>query len=243
MRNIKIVYRYDGSMFYGFQRQPEKRTVQGEIEKLLNIVLKTEIDMISSGRTDRGVHALIQVSNFYTDSTIPLEKLRYVLMRGLPLDIEILDIEEVDESFNSRFDAKSRGYSYLISWERDPFRSRYETYVNKEIDRERFQNILKILVGVHDFNNFRMSDCGSKTSVREIYSIEVKSIAEKRLQVDIEGSSFLKSQIRIIIGTALNIYFGNLPENYMEEMLKNPTKKYIKKVAEPNGLYLSQVNY
>ena len=243
MRNIKIVYRYDGSMFYGFQRQPEKRTVQGEIEKLLNVVLKAEIDMVSSGRTDRGVHALIQVSNFYTDSTIPLEKLRYVLMRGLPLDIEILDIAEVDESFNSRFDAKSRGYSYLISWERDPFRSRYETYVNREIELERFQNILDVLVGVHDFNNFRMSDCGSKTSVREIYSIEVKRVGEKRLQVDIEGSSFLKSQIRIIIGTALNIYFGNLPENYMEEMLKNPTKKYIKKVAEPNGLYLSQVNY
>lgn len=229
MRNIKIVYRYDGSMFYGFQRQPEKRTVQGEIEKLLNVVLKAEIDMVSSGRTDRGVHALIQVSNFYTDSTIPLEKLRYVLMRGLPLDIEILDIAEVDESFNSRFDAKSRGYSYLISWERDPFRSRYETYVNREIEIERFQNILDVLVGVHDFNNFRMSDCGSKTSVREIYSIEVKRVGEKRLQVDIEGSSFLKSQIRIIIGTALNIYFGNLPENYMEEMLKNPTKKYIKK--------------
>lgn len=174
MRNIKISYRYDGSMFYGFQRQPNKRTVQGEIEKLLNVVLKDEIDMISSGRTDRGVHALIQVSNFYTTSTIPLDRLKYVLMRGLPLDIELLDIEEVDIEFNSRFDAQKRGYTYIISWERDPFKNRYETYVNKEIEAERFQKILDILVGVHDFNNFRMSDCGSKTSIREIYSIEVK---------------------------------------------------------------------
>lgn len=243
MRNIKIVYRYDGSMFYGFQRQPDKRTVQGEIEKLLDVVLKDKIDMVSSGRTDRGVHALIQVSNFHTNSTIPLDKLKYVLTRGLPLDIELLDIEEVGESFNSRFDAKSRGYSYIISWERNPFKSRYETYVNKEIDRDRFQNILAVLVGVHDFNNFRMSDCGSKTSIREIYSIEVKKISEFRIQIEIMGSSFLKSQIRIIIGTALNIYFGNLAEDYMESMLKNPTKKHLKKVAEPNGLYLSQVNY
>lgn len=243
MRNIKIVYRYDGSMFYGFQRQPEKRTVQGEIEKLLDVVLKEKIDMVSSGRTDRGVHALIQVSNFYTDSTIPLERLRYVLVRGLPPDIELMDIEEVAEGFNSRFDAKTRGYSYRISWEKNPFKSRYETYVNKEISVDKFQSILNPLIGVHDFNNFRMSDCGSKTSIREIYSIEVKKVDEKRINVEILGSSFLKSQIRIIIGTALNIYFENLPVNYIEEMLKNPTKKYLKKVAEPNGLYLSQVNY
>lgn len=243
MRNIKIVYRYDGSMFYGFQRQPDKRTVQGEIEKLLDVILKEKIDMVSSGRTDRGVHALVQVSNFYTDSTIPLEKLRYVLGRGLPLDIELMDIEEVEEGFNSRFDAKTRGYSYRLSWEKNPFKSRYETYVNREIVVERFQKILDPLVGVHDFNNFRMSDCGSKTSIREIYSIEVRRVDEKRVSVEILGSSFLKSQIRIIIGTALNIYFENLPANYIEEMLKNPAKKYLKKVAKPNGLYLSQVNY
>lgn len=243
MRNIKITYRYDGSLFFGFQRQPEKRTVQGEIEKLLNVVLKTEIDMISSGRTDRGVHALIQVSNFYTDSPIPLDKLKYVLTRGLPLDIELFDVEEVEENFNSRFDAKSRGYRYIISWERDPFKSRYETFVNKKIDKERFLEILKPLVGVHDFNNFRLSDCGSKTSVREIYSIDIIEIDSSRIAVDIMGSSFLKSQIRIIIGTALDIYFGIRKEDYIVEMLENPQKKFIRKVAEPYGLYLSKVNY
>ncbi|WP_291259598.1 tRNA pseudouridine(38-40) synthase TruA [Fusobacterium sp.] len=243
MRNIKITYRYDGSIFYGFQRQPEKRTVQGEIEKLLKVILKTNIDMISSGRTDRGVHALIQVSNFHTDSTIPLEKLKYVLNRGLPLDIELLDIEEVEEKFNSRFDAKSRGYRYILSWERDPFKSRYETYINREIDIERFSKIVEPLVGIHDFNNFRLSDCGSKTSVREIYSIDVKKLGNSRIAVDILGSSFLKSQIRIIIGTALDIYFGVRGENYLIEMLENPNKKFIRKVAEPNGLYLSKVNY
>lgn len=243
MRNIKLTYRYDGSLFYGFQRQPEKRTVQGEIEKLLNVVFKKEIDMISSGRTDRGVHALIQVSNFYVDSTIPIERLKYILNRGLPLDIELLDVEEVEEKFNSRFDAKNRGYRYIISWERNPFRSRYETFINREIDIKGFYEILKPLIGIHDFNNFRLSDCGSKTSVREIYDIKIEKLEEKRIAIDLLGSSFLKSQIRIIIGTALNIYFKELPENYIEEMLKNPNKKYLKKVAPPYGLYLSQVNY
>lgn len=243
MRNIKITYRYDGSMFYGFQRQPEKRTVQGEIEKILNIVLKTEIDMISSGRTDRGVHALIQVSNFYTESNIPIERLRYVLKRGLPMDIELLDIEEVQENFNSRFDAKSRGYRYIISWEKNPFKSRYETYVNRKIEIDRFLEILQPLVGIHDFNNFRLSDCGSKTSIREIYSIDIERIDEFRIAIDILGSSFLKSQIRIIVGTALDIYFGIRDKEYLKEMLENPNKKFVRKVAEPYGLYLSNVNY
>lgn len=242
MRNIKIIYRYDGSMFYGSQRQPEKRTVQGEIEKLLNILLKEEINMISSGRTDRGVHALIQVSNFFTSSPIPLDRMKYALNRGLPLDIELLDIEEVDLEFNSRFLPKSRAYRYIMTWKRNPFESRYTTYVNKKIEKDRFFEIMKPLIGVHDFNNFRMSDCGSKTSVREIYSIELFE-EDTKLIVEIRGNSFLKSQIRIMIGTALEIYFGNRDKNYLIDMLNNPEKKYIKKVADPFGLYLSEVNY
>lgn len=243
MRNIKITYRYDGSMFFGSQRQPEKRTVQGEIEKLLNVLLKEEITMVSSGRTDRGVHALVQVSNFTTTSPIPLDRMKYALNRGLPLDIELLDIEEVDMEFNSRFLAKTRAYRYIISWKKNPFESRYVTYINKKIEKERLYEIMQPLIGVHDFNNFRMSDCGSKTSIREIYNIEIFEEKEDKLIVEIKGNSFLKSQIRIMIGTALEIYFGNREKSYLTEMLKNPNKKFIKKAAPPYGLYLSEVNY
>lgn len=243
MRNIKLIYRYDGSLFYGFQRQIDKRTVQGEIESLLEVVLKEKINLISSGRTDRGVHALKQVSNFITSSTIPLDRLKYVLDRGLPSDIEILSVEEAELDFNSRFDAKDRGYRYIITFEKNPFTARYETYVYKKLDRKKFQDILTSLVGVHDFNNFRMSDCGSKTSVREIYSIDVTELEKNKIAIDIKGNSFLKSQIRIIIGTALDIYFGVREKDYIEKMLKYPNGNFIKKVAQPNGLYLSEVNY
>lgn len=243
MRNLRLTYRYDGSLFYGFQRQIDKRTVQGEIEKLLNVVLKEEINLISSGRTDRGVHALKQVSNFFTSSTIPVDRLKYVLERGLPEDIEILSVEEVNHSFHSRFDAKDRGYRYIISFEKNPFKARYETFVHKQIEIKKLKDILSPLVGEHDFNNFRMSDCGSKTSVRTIYNIDVLEIEKNRIAVDIKGNSFLKSQIRIIIGTALDIYFGVREENYIKEMLRYPDKNFGKKVAQPNGLYLSEVNY
>ncbi|BBA49810.1 tRNA pseudouridine(38-40) synthase TruA [uncultured Fusobacterium sp.] len=242
MKNIKIRYRFDGSMFYGFQRQPGRRTVQGEIEKLLEVVLREKVNMISAGRTDRGVHALEQVSNFFTNSSIPIEKLKYALSKGLPLDIEIFEAKEVDMEFNSRFMAKSRAYKYIISWIKNPFESRYVTLVHEKMDKDKFLKILKPLVGINDFNNFRLSDCGSKTSIREIYSITAEE-NENKLIIDIKGNSFLKSQIRIMIGTALNVYLGNCDKNYLIDMLANPNENFIKKVADPYGLYLSEVNY
>lgn len=243
MRNIKIVYSYDGSAFFGSQRQPNKRTVQGEIENILNIVCKEEITIITSGRTDRGVHALFQISNFFTTSKIPLSKLEYVLRRGLPMDIELIEIEEVNMEFNSRFDAKKREYTYIITCEKNPFKYRYETYINQMIDAKKFLEILRPLVGVHNFSNFRLSDCDGKSPIREIYSINIEEINGKTLAVKILGNSFLKSQIRIIIGTALEVYFKKKRESYIKEMLENPNKQYIKKVAEPNGLYLSNIIY
>lgn len=243
MRNIKIIYQYDGSSFYGFQRQPKKRTVQGEIEKILNILLNEKIDLISSGRTDRGVHAFCQVSNFQTSSVIPLEKLKFALKKGVVQDIKIIDVEEVHKSFNARFDAKSRGYKYIISSEKNPFRSRYETFIKEKINIARLQDILSTFVGIHDFNNFRLSDCGSKTSIREIYSINITKLDEYRLEITFLGNAFLKSQIRIMVGTALDIYFENRDENIIYDMLENPKKRFIKKVAPPFGLYLSEVNY
>lgn len=243
MRNLKLIYRYDGSDFYGFQRQPKKRTVQGEIEKILNLLLKEKIDLTSSGRTDKGVHALKQVSNFYTNSPIPVEKLKYALQRGLPKDIDLIEIKEVDKNFNARFDVKIRGYKYIISREKNPFKNRYETYLNKNLDTKKLIKILSPFVGVHNFNNFRLSDCGSANPIREIYSIEVSQIDEFRIQIDILGNAFLKSQIRIMIGTALAIYFNEQNENYILELLKNPEKKFTKKIASPFGLYLSQIIY
>ena len=105
-KNIKIVYEYDGSEFYGFQRQPKLRTVQGEIEKVLEILFKEKIDLISAGRTDRGVHAKMQVSNFYIKLDIPISKLKKILNALLPEDINILEVEEIELNFNSRFSAK-----------------------------------------------------------------------------------------------------------------------------------------
>lgn len=242
MRNIKISYQYDGSSFWGFQRQPKQRTVQGEMEKSLHSILREKVKIISSGRTDRGVHAMEQVSNFLTDSTIPVERLYYALSRSLPKDICLLCAEEVEEAFHSRFSAKKRTYCYQISWGKDPFLSRYRSYVTKEIEKEKFEQIVKCFLGRHNFQNFRLHDEAFANPIREVYRITCKEV-HKGLEIYIQANAFLKSQIRIMMGTAIAIYFGRAEEGRIEKMLEYPQESYPKILAPAEGLYLYKIEY
>ncbi len=247
MRNIKISYSYDGSDFYGFQRQLDKRTVQGEIEKVLNIILKKEINLTTAGRTDRGVHARVQVSNFIIDSylTIPLENLKRAMNKLLPKDIDIFDVCEVEKDFNARYMPKTRAYEYIITWKKDVFSRRYKTYVLKEVDPQKLKEILLVLVGRHDFNNFRIKDENNRTTIREIYKIDVyyKNEDKNEIGIYIEGNAFLKTQVRIIVGTALDVYFGRKSKDYLDFLLAEPFKARKIEVAEPGGLYLIKIEY
>ncbi|MGO2117451.1 MAG: tRNA pseudouridine(38-40) synthase TruA [Fusobacterium sp.] len=245
MRNIKLTYSYDGSCFFGFQKQPNKRTVQGELEKSLNLILKDKINLISSGRTDRGVHAKEQVSNFLIKNgiNIPINNLLRALNNLIPNDIEIFKIEEVPISFHSRYMAKKRTYEYLITWRKDVFSRKYKTYIPKEINPLIFYDILKPLIGIHDFNNFRLKDSNNRTSIREIFKIKTSLKDSYTLCVFIEGNAFLKTQIRIIMGIALDIYFNKKPSNYIKLLLKEPNIVRKIEIADPYGLYLFKINY
>lgn len=245
MRNIKISYSYDGSDFYGFQRQPDKRTVQGEIERVLGIILKKEINLVTAGRTDRGVHARVQVSNFMMESslTIPLENLKRAMNKLLPSDIDVFDVSEESMDFNARYMPKMRAYEYIITWKKDVFSRRYKTYIPKSVDPEKLKKILSVLIGKHDFNNFRIKDENNRTTIREIYKIDVYFKNESEIGIYIEGSAFLKTQVRIIVGTALDVYFGRKSSDYLELLLNEPEKERKIEVAEPGGLYLTKVEY
>ncbi len=245
MRNIKISYSYDGSDFYGFQRQPDKRTVQGEIERVLNIILKSEVNLTTAGRTDRGVHARVQVSNFFVDSsvTIPLENLKRAVNKLLPPDIDVFHVCEESVDFNARYMPKLRAYEYILTWKKDVFSRRYKTYIPKSVNPQELTKILSVLKGKHDFNNFRIKDENNRTTVREIYKIEAYYKNENEIGIYIEGSAFLKTQVRIIVGTALDVYFGRKPADYIELLLNEPDKPRKTEVAEPGGLYLTKIEY
>ena len=169
-----MIYQYDGSKFFGFQRQVNEKTVQGEIEKVLKMVFSQEVNMISSGRTDKGVHALGQVSNFFIDENIPLEAVERQINKALYGEVKVLAIEEVDENFNSRYDAKSRKYVYVMKSERviTPFETHCVTKIKDDVKTDKLQEIMEIFVGKHDFSSFMKKDKVKKNPVREIFSVK-----------------------------------------------------------------------
>lgn len=149
MKNIKIRYQYDGSKFAGFQRQKEGKTVQGEIENIISKNFSEKINMISSGRTDKGVHALGQVSNFFIRKDIPVEAIKNQINKNLYGKIKILEIEEVENDFNARFDAVKRTYLYIMKKRDDitPFEADYISGIKNHVNAEILQDIMKVYIG------------------------------------------------------------------------------------------------
>ena len=249
-RNVKIIYQYDGSKFSGFQRQKHNniKTVQGEIEKVILKAFSQKINMISSGRTDKGVHAMEQVSNFLIDGNIPLEAIKRQINKSLKGEIKILNITEANENFNARFDAKNRTYLYILRTEEDipPFEANYITGLKKEVNVEKFQKIMDSFIGKHDFSSFMKKDKAYRNPVREIFYIKCyydKKFGKNQVNIEICGNGFLKTMVRIMIGSALAVYFGKEKENYIIKRLKNPDADNKKILAPSEGLYLYKVNY
>ncbi len=245
LKNIKLIYEYDGTNFFGNQKNPGVRTVNEEIEKVLNEITGEEINLISAGRTDKGVHAVNQVSNFFTNSKIPAEKYKKILNRKLPGDINIKISEDVEGEFNARYSAKSRSYIYVIKNIKNysAFERNYFTFVDFELDIERIKNIIEGIKGKYNFDNFRKSDCNQKNPEREIKEFTIKQEGDKYIFF-IKADGFLKSMVRIIIGSVLAVYTGERSEDYIINKLQNPIESDSDKlVAPPTGLYLYEVEY
>lgn len=247
-RNIKMIYQYDGSKFCGFQRQKKMKTVQGEIERAVFKTFNQEINMISSGRTDKGVHAMEQVSNFVIDENIPIEAIKRQINKCLKGEVKVLEVEEAGKDFNARFDAKSRTYLYIMRNEEDitPFEANYVTGLRASVNMEKFQEIMNDFVGKYDFSSFMKKDKAYRNPVRKIVYIKCyydEKIGQKQLNVEICGNGFLKTMVRIMIGSALAVYFGNVEEDYIKKRLENPNADDKKILAASEGLYLYKVNY
>ncbi|WP_369716542.1 tRNA pseudouridine(38-40) synthase TruA [Leptotrichia alba] len=247
-RNVKIIYQYDGSKFYGFQRQNGTKTVQGEIEKVISKTFFQKINMISSGRTDKGVHAIGQVSNFMLNENIPLDAVKKQLNKQLKGEIRILDIKEIDENFNSRFNAQNRTYLYMMKVEDKitPFEANYVTAIKERINVDKFQKIMEDFIGKHDFSSFMKKDKAYRNPVREIFFIKCYYYEkDKKNQINIEicGNGFLKTMVRIMVGSALAVYFEKEEKNYIKKKLENPDVDGKKILAGSEGLYLYKVNY
>lgn len=244
MRNIKLTIEYDGKCYNGWQKQPNKLNIQGEIERAIYNITKEEVDLIGSGRTDAGVHALGQVANFKTNSQISIEKLPLAINSQLKNSIVIKEAEEVDERFHSRYNAKRKTYRYIINNSKCGtaiYRNLEYSYPFK-LDAEKMKQASKYFEGEHDFKAFKSSGTSSKNSVRTIYKAIVKQEGEKII-IELTGNGFLYNMVRIISGTLLDVGLGKIQPEEIPEMIESKDRQRTGKTLPAHGLYLVEVKY
>ena len=244
MRNIKLTIEYDGTNFSGWQIQKDKRTVQEEVQIALSKILKEQVTVTGSGRTDAGVHALGQIANFKTDKTIKPQELLFGINTMLPVDIVVTNVEEVGESFNARNSAKKKHYRYVINNSKFPSAlNAYREYHFKYfLDTDAMQMAADDLIGEHDFKAFASAQTTVKDTTRTIYLIKVTRLGD-RVIIDIVGSGFLYNMVRIIVGTLLDVGSGKLDICVIKNMLDTKDRTLGGRTAGPEGLYLVDVEY
>ena len=244
MRNIKLIIEYDGKSFNGWQKQPTKLNIQGEIEKAIGEITGEEIELIASGRTDAGVHSLGQTANFKTESNIPIEKFPIAINSKLKKSIVIKSAEEVEESFHSRYSVISKRYRYTIN------NSKYGSAIYRDmeyhfpikLDVDEMKKAAKHFEGEHDFKGFKASGTSSKSSVRKIFKAEVISDGD-RIYIELTGSGFLYNMVRIISGTLLDVGQGKIKADDIPSIILSKDRMKAGKTLPAHGLCLMEVTY
>lgn len=246
MEKLKCTISYDGTNFSGYQIQPNKRTIQAEIEKVLTGMHKgSPIRIYSSGRTDAGVHAKGQVFHFETNLQIPPENWRKALNSQLPGDIFVHQVVEVGEDFHARFSAVEKEYRYFVhlSEERNVFLRNYRYMTNRTLDDTLLEAACRVFEGTHDFTAFssaRSTVKGSK--VRTLRKVEVHRDGDELIFI-LRGDGFLYHMVRIIVGVLLEAGEGIITPEQINEMFATKVRKPYGKTLPPEGLFLWKVLY
>ena len=228
----------------GWQKQPDKLNIQGEIERAIQTITGEEIELTASGRTDAGVHSLGQVANFKTNSNLPIEKFAIAINSKLKKSIRIQKAEEVEERFHSRYNCKKKTYRYIInnSNQGTAIYRNLEYFVPTKLNVEEMKKAFKYFEGEHDFKGFKASGTSSKSSVRKIYKTEIREENE-RIIIEITGNGFLYNMVRIISGTLLDVGLGKIKAEDIPKIINSKDRKMAGKTLPPYALYLLKVEY
>ena len=245
MRNIRLTIEYDGKDFNGWQKQPNKLNIQGTIEKAIEKIIGEEVELMASGRTDRGVHALGQVANFKTNSILPIEKFPIAINSNMKNSIRIKDAEEVDENFHSRLSCKRKTYRYVINNSKygSSIYRNLETHIPIKLDVEKMKEAVKFFEGEHDFKAFKASGTSSKSSVRTIFKAEVIERPDERIWIELTGNGFLYNMVRIISGTLVDVGLGKIEPKEIKYIIESKDRQKAGKTLAPQGLFLVKVEY
>lgn len=244
---IAIGIEYIGTQYHGWQLQePGKNipTIQQHLDESLSKIADSPILTTSAGRTDKGVHATGQVAHFDTEVERPLHSWVQGTNRYLPDDIAITWAKIVSDEFHARFSATARRYEYYIINRptRSPQWHQRATWHYHPLDIEAMQVAAQHLIGEHDFNAYRASECQAKTSVREVIHLNINK-QQDMIKLDIKANSFLHHMVRNIVGVLLAIGEGKESPDWSKELLESKDRSLGGVTAKPEGLYLAEVSY
>ena len=266
-KNVLLRITYDGTNFSGWQRQPERRTVQGELERVLSELCRMPVRLNGTSRTDAGVHALGQCATFSGNFGIPVSRIAVAanhLLAGNKLmatgDVRILSAVEMPSGFHARFDAAGKKYLYRIRCAAPPevFLRNYRYQMTADLDTDAMNRAAEYIVGTHDFKCFQASGGEEKeTTVRTIYGLSVseekvaasgevcgRELASAReLVISVKGDGFLYNMVRILSGTLVEVGLGKRQPEELPEIIRSKDRARAGHTAPPQGLYLAEVYY
>jgi len=244
MHNYKIVIEYDGTNFVGWQQQENGQSIQSTLQEALFKLTGENIIIFGAGRTDAGVHAYGQVASFNLNKKIEIDVIRDGLNQHLrPQPIAVQKAELVEDDFHARFSANKRWYEYKIINRRPPLTIDINRAwcVYKNLDIEKMKSESASFLGKHDLNAFRSAHCQSKNSIKTIDSISIRNKDEKII-FEISAKSFLHSQVRIMIGTLVDIAKGNINKTILD-IINSKQREIAGQTAPAHGLYLKRIEY
>ena len=246
MYRYQIIIEYDGTNYVGWQSQINGKSIQNEIEKILSKILKENVRIHGSGRTDAGVHACNQSAHFDIKNNI-LNKYKFISSLNYFLNKKNISIKKItkrNSKFHARFSAKEREYKYIIlNRSSPPALDKYKVWhIRSKLDLKVLKKASKKLIGTHNFNAFRSSNCQASSPVRTLKKIKITKKNEK-ISFVLNSQSFLKNQVRSIIGCLKYVSENKWDIKDLEKVLKSKNRKYCAPPAPACGLYLEKIIY
>lgn len=243
-RNYKFTIAYDGSRFFGWERQPDRDTIQGKLESVLSRLQGTPVELIGAGRTDAGVHARAMVANALLDVAESPEEIRDYMNRYLPDAIAVREVKEAAPRFHARYKALGKTYRYTCfdGPVKPVFDRKYVTLLDYQPDVERMRRAAALLQGEHDFASFCGNPRMKKSTVRLVDSIRIER-QKDRVIFTFHGTGFLQNMVRILVGTLLEVGRGLREPEEMTALLEARDRRLAGPTAPPEGLCLMKVDY
>ncbi len=244
MTRIMLTVAYDGTNYHGWQVQPNKATIEGELNQYLSALLGEEIRVIGASRTDAGVHALGNIAVFDTNTKISAEKISLATNQKLPADIKIHKSESVPLDFHPRHVESRKTYEYKIWNDKFPMPTEryYSYFVYNSLNLERMQKAAECFVGEHDFTSFCSINTEVESKVRTIYDLKVNK-QDKLLTVRVTGNGFLYNMVRIIVGTILDIGKEKYLPDQIETILAGKNRELAGATVPAHGLTLIKYDF